>query len=161
VCPSWIASPSAARLAYMAHTKLLQRKQAKFARLDRSRFCLLKQAADNLDFKLTMRKRAGYQPKKDGGLIPRHPLPHNRTALVMRRAGGLSAPNVSCVGSHPHSLPAPRTQTRGKYAPNSLSSVAQRCRALASDVVCASPAGRRTPLSTASRWRFFVPTPVP
>jgi len=96
---------------------------------------------------------------KDGGLLPRHPLPGNRTASVTRRPGDSPAPNVSSVGSHPQLLPAPRTQARAEYAPNSLSSAAQRCRVLGNDSACAPPAGRRTPLSTASRWRFFAPIP--
>jgi IS5 family transposase len=49
---------------------------------------------------------------------------------------------------------------RGGYVPNSPSNAARRCRALASGPACAPPAGRRTPLSTASHWRFFVPIPV-
>jgi len=77
-------------------------------------------------------------------------LPHNRTATVTPRPADSSAPNVSSVGSHPQSPPAPRTQVRGEYAPNSLSSVAQSCRVLANDAACSPPAERRTPLSIAA-----------
>jgi len=65
-------------------------------------------------------------------------LPHNRTATVMPRQADSSAPNLSSVGSHPQSPPAPRTQGRGEYAPNSLSSAAQSCGVLANDAAMRS-----------------------